>query len=408
MTDYLPPAKVGGVGGVVAALRDAYRRMGVKVIVVTTGKQAREEDGVVRIGSGPVALGGASLVLPLFLRRVDLLHVHQASAPGVYLARALLGSRLPPVVTTFHASSREEMRQVRGRRVCGGVTVRPNAREYLYRYLSGPLHRAADQMAARLSDAVTAVSESCLSDCRRIGGGPRWGFWRIPNGVDAGRFRPGAGGDRVRERLGLKDHLVLLYVGTFRLRKGIHDLLVVLREVARARPDVRLLIVGGGRGYEGPLLSLARRLDVQDRVILAGPMENESLPPFYDAADAVLIPSLFEGLPLVLLEAMASARPVVATRVGGIPEVVEDGVTGTLVPPGDPMAMARAVQSVASDPKGASRMGGEARKRVEALYSWDVIARRYLDLFERVCRGHVHHRSEETGRGAAPPRRSAR
>lgn len=394
VTDYFPPGRFGGVGEIAAALRGAYQRLGIQVSVVTTGRRADGEEGVVRVPAGPGALGGTSFFLPLLLGKVDLIHIHQASVPGLYLAKALLGPRLPPIITTFQCSSREEMRQVRSRTTVRGLRVGPRPREYIYKYLTGPLHCIADRMAMRLSDGVTAVSRSCLADCRRAGASPPWGLWRIPNGVDTRRFRPASGGGEVRRRLGIGKGLLLLYVGTLRMRKGIHDLFPALREIHRTRPDARLLVVGGGRGYEASLGSLARRLGVQDRFILVPPVENESLRPFYDAADAVIIPSLFEGLPLVLLEAMAQARPIVASKVDGIGDVLEDGVTGYLVPPADPGAIARRVEGIARDPVAAAAIGREARRRVEALYSWDAIALRYLEIFPR-----------PRGRAPVPPER---
>ncbi|MCZ6602194.1 MAG: glycosyltransferase family 4 protein [Planctomycetota bacterium] len=381
MTDTYPPDRIGGVGEVVASLRDAYRRKGHEVTVYTTGTAADREEGIVRLGASPALFGGASLLLPLRFRSLDLLHIHQASAPGIYLARAALGNRRPLLITTFHASSREEAWQVRGRILPDGIRVRPVLREYLYKYFTGPLHALADRIAVRLSDAITAVSRPGLRECERMGGDPPAGFRWIPNGVDSNRFRPG-GGKAVRERLGLNGAPILLFVGAFRMRKGLHDLLAALREIRRTRSDVRLLVVGSGRGYEKPLLEFSRRLGVEDRIVLSGHVRNCDLPPYYDAADAVLIPSLFEGLPLVLLEAMATARPVVATRVGGIPGVVEDRVTGHLVEPGDPIAMARRVEEIVGDPKRAARLGEEARRRVKSLYSWERVADRYLAILE--------------------------
>ena len=145
----------------------------------------------------------------------------------------------------------------------------------------------------------------------------------------------------------------------------------------------RSALVGGGRGYERGLRRMARSLGVAEAITFAGPREHDELPPFYDAADAVALPSLFEGLPLVLLEAMAAARPVVATAVGGIPDLVEDGRTGRLVAPGDPAALAAALAGVAADPEAARRLGAAARERVVEGNSWEAIARRYLHVIGR-------------------------
>jgi glycosyltransferase involved in cell wall biosynthesis len=333
---------------VAVALRDAYEALGAEVTLIPSG--------VPRRGT----------------MQMDLLHVHQALAPWVYLARALPGED-PVLITTLHASSREEIHQVRPRPIGGGRRVSPRPPEYLYRFVTGPLRRIIDAMAVHCSDAVTSVSG-------------RDGHRHVPNGVDADRFCPGSGGEDLRERMGLGADPVILYVGTFRVRKGIHHLMVAFERILRDFPRARLLIVGGGRGYEPSLRSLGRDLGLQHNLILAGPVENRDLPPYYDAADCVAVPSLFEGMPLVVLEAMASARPVVASRVGGIPDVIEDGVTGHLVPPGDTDALARSILGVLSDPEGAHRMGELAREHVRDRHGWDRIAREYLAIADSIRR----------------------
>jgi len=154
-----------------------------------------------------------------------------------------------------------------------------------------------------------------------------------------------------------------------------------LLEAARRLPRVRFLCAG-----DGPLRSdlerRAREMGVADRVTFLG--HRTDIPALLHGADLAVLPSLYEGLPLSLVEAMAAARPVVATDVGGSREVVIHGVTGLLVPPGDPEALAGAIGRVASDPALAARFGAEGRRRVEADFTAEAMVARVEALYARL------------------------
>lgn len=163
----------------------------------------------------------------------------------------------------------------------------------------------------------------------------------IYNGVDAERFAPG---DRraARQRLGVPvDGRRLLYVGNLKASKGCLDLIEALPVLLRAEPATVVVFVGAGPD-RAALLQRIEQLGLTRQVLLAGEVNHEQLPDQYRAADLVCLPSHNEGVPNVLLEAMACGVPVLATRVGGIPEVVPE-VAGALVPAGDPAALAAAL-----------------------------------------------------------------
>src|SRR5207247_11054153 len=126
-----------------------------------------------------------------------------------------------------------------------------------------------------------------------------------------------------------------------------------------------------------------QRVGLAERVVFAG--YRADVPAVLDEVDVVVLPSSVEGMPLVLLEAMAHRRPVVATPVGGTPEVVVDGETGLLVPPRDPRALADAIRRLLDDPDLAKRLGDAGRRRVELHFSLEAMNRRILELYDEVA-----------------------
>jgi glycosyltransferase involved in cell wall biosynthesis len=157
----------------------------------------------------------------------------------------------------------------------------------------------------------------------------------------------------------------------------------ILLEAAVQVPDATFLLAGDGP-LRTELEALARGLGVADRCVFLG--QRSDVPDLLAASDLVVLPSLFEGLPLSVLEAMAAERPVVATRIGGTEEAVAHEITGLLVPPSDPAALAAAIRRIRTDPLLAERLAVEGRKRVETQFSADrtarVIMQAYDDLLE--------------------------
>jgi glycogen synthase len=215
----------------------------------------------------------------------------------------------------------------------------------------------------------------------------------IHNGVDAEAFR------RTEQREALARHGVrepyVLFVGRISEQKGIFPLL----EAARALPDAVSLVLCAS-SPDTP--ELAARLEAA----VAGRSRvrwiNAMLPvaevvQLYSHASVFVCPSIYEPFGLINLEAMACGTPVVASRVGGIPEVVVDGETGWLVPPGDPTALAEALRVALADPARARRMGEAGRRRVEAHFSWDRIAERTLAVYRDAIAAKAAARGEPPG-----------
>ncbi len=242
---------------------------------------------------------------------------------------------------------------------------------------------ALERFAARLTDRIVVLTERGVEEHLARGIGRREQFSVIPSGVDLDAVRRNAlSYEAERGRLGV-DAETRLIVGLGRLVpvKGFQVLVKALPLILAVVPSTRLLLVGDGSLRED-LLAAARALGVGDRLELAGAQFDPA--PFLAAADLVVVPSLNEGMGRVLVEAMALGRPVVATRVGGIPAVVADGETGTLVPPDDPPALARAVSDLLGAPALRQRMGEAGRRRAEQ-FSLAVMESRLLDLYRELC-----------------------
>jgi glycosyltransferase involved in cell wall biosynthesis len=175
---------------------------------------------------------------------------------------------------------------------------------------------------------------------------------------------------------------VLLEVGRLCAVKGQRDAIAALPLLGRA--DVTLLLAGedieGGGAYLDALERQASQLGVRDRVRFLG--RRDDVPALLAAADALVLPSWQEGLPLVVLEAMAAGVPVVATSVGGTPEAVVDGETGLLVPPRDVPALTAAIDTLLDDPERARRLGEAGRRRVRERFDAAESTRRILGLYE--------------------------
>jgi glycosyltransferase involved in cell wall biosynthesis len=169
----------------------------------------------------------------------------------------------------------------------------------------------------------------------------------------------------------------------------------VLLDAISGVPDVTLVLVGDGP-EDAALRRQAQRLDIVERVVFLG--FRTDIPELLSSCDLFVLPSMLEGLPLSILEAMAAGRAVVATTVGGIPEAVENGITGVLVPPRDPSALAKAIRNLLADPLLASRMGAAGKARVNQHFSVTAMTQRVAQTYLEVLGAkpyRLRHRADQ-------------
>jgi len=209
--------------------------------------------------------------------------------------------------------------------------------------------------------------------------------YAIAGGVDVRRFRPR--GENLRQRLGLApEHIVILHVGRHIPIKNLPLLLRAFTLASQERADLRLVCVGTGP-HHAEAVALAQNLGIASQVTFTGSVPDADLPLYYNSADIFALTSKNESYPLGILEAMASKLPVVATRVGGILQQVEQDRGGFLVEPGDAAELARAILVLAHDGDLRRQMGEFNRQVVLSRNSWEAAARRYQELVQALRRG---------------------
>jgi glycosyltransferase involved in cell wall biosynthesis len=207
----------------------------------------------------------------------------------------------------------------------------------------------------------------------------------IPTGVDLDRFHPQTPDPSLRKSLGVKSQGPLVGTIAFlRPEKGLEVLIEAVRVLRKTIPTVECLIVGEGEEKEkASLTTRIRELGLEHCVHMVG--FRRDIPALLSVLDVVVIPSLFgEGIPQTLTQALAMARPVVASTNGGIPEVIQDGVTGLLIPPGNPAILSEKIAFLLNNPALGARMGQIGQKVIQERYSFESMLIRTEDLYRHL------------------------
>ena len=207
----------------------------------------------------------------------------------------------------------------------------------------------------------------------------------IYNAVDLAPYQSLPSREEAQAQLGLSGRVVLT-VARLAPWKGVDRLIAALPTWREAAPGTNLVVIGDGP-ERANLERLAREVGVMEAVTFVGQVAHERMPLYLRAADVFVLYSGYEGLPHVVLEAMAAGVPVVASHKGGIPEVAEDGVTGLLVEWGNETALADAVRRVLGDEALARRLGGSGREKVERDFGWGALVEKTVSLLQQVAEG---------------------
>ena len=367
LTQRFPPA-IGGVESHVYHLAMGLAKADVPTEVFTTDLQRdtpfQRLNGdslslpfpvrrfrVTRLADVPHGLGivAPSMALAALQATPDVFHAHSYGYFPTFAGGFAEFMRGIPLVVTPHSDP-------------GGATT---SKRFFDRVVPPLTIRRASRVIALTSvEAENLVRLGVPSDRIRI----------IPNGVDLKEF---AG---LPPRRPNGDATELLFVGRCYPRQKGLEYLVKALPFLRSRESIRLTIVGEDWGGVAMLQSLARALGVERQIAFRGALPRDEVIQAYASADIFVLPSLFEPFGIVLLEAMAAGLPVVASEVGGIVDVVADGKTGLLVPPGKPLALAAGLEQLISDSSLRARMAEEARRRVSG-YSWDLIVPRIVEVY---------------------------
>lgn len=374
--------RIGGIERQRAQVTPRLVRGGATASVITraeAGAPRREVLDGVEIVRLPT-LGGKARGSAAVRRRIWQLAKPWDSAVYLVLGTAAVVRRRPDVIHSHEFISTARLGLLTGRLL--GVPV------IVTSHRSGPLgdvgrnlgsrrgRRLLERIRTRAALAV-AVSHEIDEELAGIGI-PAERRRVVLNGVDVERFRPGTPDERgaLRAELGLGDGPVVVFVGRLAPEKRVDLLLEVWAKVVAAAPDATLVVIGHG-GEEERLHAMA-----PSGVVFLGSVLDPA--PVLRAADAFVLPSIAEGLSNALLEAQCSGLAAVVTDVGAARTVVDDGVTGLVVPPDDAAGLLSALESLVGDADLRARMGAAARRRMVELFSIDATAASFLDAYRRL------------------------
>ncbi len=250
------------------------------------------------------------------------------------------------------------------------------------RHISLPVRKSFFNAVWRWPDGFVTTGEKIREHLIGIGVPPDR-IVSIPTGVDGDRFSPAVSGEAVRRELGLlPGQRVIASIGVLRGTKRVDLFVDVAARLFAGDPSLRFLIVGEGP-KEAEIRGLIDERGLTDAVRLLG--HRPDIPEILAATDVMVMTSVKEGLPQVVLQALAAGRPVVASPVGAIPEVVVDGETGLLCPPGDAEAFAQAVRRLLDDPASGARLGEAGRRVVLAKHSVAAMGERTEGFYRRLA-----------------------
>jgi glycosyltransferase involved in cell wall biosynthesis len=378
------PDTIGGQGEVVLNLQKNLLRRSVDAYVLTAGMDIQGYPQTVRTGSGKRLFYAASVACLNWIRKMDFDVISTHLESGMSLLPFLVASKCrAKIVTTLHISYLCEQRSIGRLMGFKKEHANPNIDEYAVKYLLTPIKFLGTYIDCAVSDRIIAVSSRTAEECRAEYRIPEEKVSVIYNGVDLTEFNPQVSRTRIRNRFSLDGKPVILAVGCATIRKGMPYLLKSMMDLSEKMPDARLIIVGSNR-YKDQMQLLSRDLGILQNVIFPGLVKREDLPFYYAASDVVVVPSTYEAFPVVVLEAMASGRPVVASRVGGIPEAIETGLNGILFEPGNVAQLTEALVSLLKNESMRRRMGQEARHVAEARFDWNEVTNQYLKEFKRL------------------------
>lgn len=368
VVSHFPPDRVGGVGSVVAHVHRGLLARGHDSHVLTSGR-THDDPRVRRVSPQPGAgFTRATASHASWARGFDVVHFHHGEALPLLLRLRGRGVRS---VLTLHMDNRSLARATRPRRV-GGERVGSWRTALVKGLVLGTSKVALDIVARGVADRCTFISRCGARELT----GSRDGGAVIHNGIAA---PPTANPPTDRPP-------VLLYAGTAGPSKRWELLPALMSRVRTRVPAARMVVAGFDPRRHPRFVEAVARFGLADAFDFVGAVDGDDLDALYRSATALVVPSCYEGLPMVALEAMSHGLPVVATRAGGIDEAVIDGVTGRLVQVDDLDGLAAAAAEMLLDPAAALAMGEAGRHRVIEQFDVDRQVDAYLAVYQGLVR----------------------
>jgi glycosyltransferase involved in cell wall biosynthesis len=310
-----------------------------------------------------------SMLRALLREKPDIIHTHSYGYFQTNLAALIKWMKKTPLIITPHFHPPWSM---------WGGTQRKKLRGMYDRIFARPVLNAADLIIGVSGHEMELMKETGYK-ARNVK--------IIPNGIDFSKFEPIPDEKRFREKFDISERIVL-YTGRLASNKGLNHLIDAIPLILTQETHLKFVFVGEDEGQQGLLEQRARKLGVRDDVIFTGHIKDDDLfRSAYSACDVFVLPSEYEAFGIVLLEAMACDVACVATRVGGVPEVIENGKTGLLVDYGDSKELANAINSLLGDENRRMEMGRAGRRRVKDNFTWPIVVDKlekvYMDVLKR-------------------------
>jgi glycosyltransferase involved in cell wall biosynthesis len=374
VTHFFPP-HIGGIEKVAEEQCKRLSKLGYQVSVLTSTRTQNEHcrEGIhvfsfpvlslaERVGLPyPVPLFKAYRIFTDLIRKCDIVHAHGHPYISSYMACKIAKKYKKPLILTQHNTFIDFQSWL-------------NVVEHLNDRIIG-------SAVLKDADKVITVSKKTMEYVLKLGA-DKSKTSVMYNGVDQNFFYP-MNKEKSRNKLGLPENkMLILTVRRLVYKNGLDTLIESASLLARDFSNLLFIVIGNGPDKKF-ITNRIRQLGVNDNVRLAGFVPEELLPLYYNAADYFVIPSSSgEGLPMVLLEAMACGLPVIATTVGGTPEIIKDMVNGALVPPRNQEALAQAISKLLSLKKESQAIRIENRKTVEANFNWDKNLCQLIEIYE--------------------------
>ena len=304
--------------------------------------------------------------------KADIYEAHTVS--GYKFLKTLKKRKISkPFIQTVHGVLADEYIQ-------SSKSVSPSLRMKISNVFMRYLARI-EKDATRDASLIVTVSRYSAQKMVQLYGVDEKKIRIVPNGVDLQKFKPNKDCEKVKDRIGGNSEHVILFVGNLIPRKGVHYLIEAAKHVIKENNKTKFVVVGDGP-LKRHLISYSKEQGVSDKFVFLGDVPDDMLPQLYNCADVFVSPSIQEGQGISLLEAQATAKPVVAFNVSAINEVVKNKETGLLVKP-DSYELANAISCLLSNESLREKMGRSGRVFVSKTFSWDICAQKMFQVYSK-------------------------
>jgi len=302
--------------------------------------------------------------------KADVYEAHTVSGYGLLKALRKRGIKKPFIQTIHGVLADEYVQALQG----GTSTFRAKLANRVMWHLA-----KLEEKGAKNATLIVTVSNYSATKISRFYSVDKAKIRVVTNGVDTQKFAPVNGSETIKRQIGVGNRQCVLFVGRLIPRKGLHFLVEAAKQIIKERSDTAFVIVGSGP-LKNHLIAQLEKLNLADSFVFLGDVSEKALAALYNCADVFAFPSIQEGLGIALLEAQATAKPVVAFDVGGVREAVLDRETGFLVKPSS-RELADALLRLLSDKPLREQMGRKGRAFVARSFSWNICAEKMLRVY---------------------------